>query len=209
MARAFSYPAAQPAHGVFWQYHRSSARRHGRSPTKSAPLLTPGDGNLHLGSLAAGIEKPQRGRATGFGVRVVPWAIAFQRIGEMNPGLTSKLRTFLVLGRISNIPTVWSNCLAGWWLAGGGPSGNVASLFRVLISVSFLYVGGMYLNDAFDSEFDRSKRPERPIPSGLITARIVWACGFGWLYPGTCRTDPHGQGHLIVRDTAGNLHSHL
>ena len=26
----------------------------------------------------------------------------------------SQLRTLLILGRVSNLPTVWSNCLAGW-----------------------------------------------------------------------------------------------
>ena len=30
------------------------------------------------------------------------------------------LRTLLILGRVSNLPTVWSNCLAGWLLDGGG-----------------------------------------------------------------------------------------
>ena len=25
-----------------------------------------------------------------------------------------------MLGRVSNVPTVWTNCLAGWLLAGGG-----------------------------------------------------------------------------------------
>ena len=26
----------------------------------------------------------------------------------------ASFRTFLTLGRVSNLPTVWSNCLAGW-----------------------------------------------------------------------------------------------
>ena len=29
-------------------------------------------------------------------------------------------KTLLDLGRVSNIPTVWTNCLAGWLLGGGG-----------------------------------------------------------------------------------------
>lgn len=40
-----------------------------------------------------------------------------------------------------------------------------------------LYVGGMYLNDAFDSRLDAQYRPERPIPSGAITRRAVSAIG--------------------------------
>jgi UbiA prenyltransferase family len=87
-------------------------------------------------------------------------------------------RTLLVLGRVSNLPTVWSNCLAGWWLGGGG---NYWKLPFLLLGVSLLYTGGMFLNDAFDEEFDRLRRPERPIPSGKISAALVWQYGFGLL----------------------------
>jgi 4-hydroxybenzoate polyprenyltransferase len=92
-----------------------------------------------------------------------------------------RLRTFLVLGRVSNLPTVWSNCLAGWWLGGGG---NFEKLPVLLVGVSFLYLGGMYLNDAFDVEFDRQHRQERPIPSGAISIGAVWRFGLGWLLAG-------------------------
>jgi 4-hydroxybenzoate polyprenyltransferase len=92
-----------------------------------------------------------------------------------------RLRTFLVLGRVSNLPTVWSNCLAGWWLGGGG---NFEKLPVLLVGVSFLYLGGMYLNDAFDVEFDRQHRQERPIPSGAISIGAVWRFGLAWLLVG-------------------------
>jgi 4-hydroxybenzoate polyprenyltransferase len=88
------------------------------------------------------------------------------------------LRTLLVLGRVSNLPTVWSNCLAGWWLGGGG---NYGKLPFLLLGVSFLYTGGMFLNDAFDEEFDRQRRAERPIPTGKISPQRVWRFGFGQL----------------------------
>jgi 4-hydroxybenzoate polyprenyltransferase len=76
---------------------------------------------------------------------------------------------------------VWSNCLAGWWLAGGGPW---SGLLGVSISVSFLYLGGMFLNDAFDAGFDRNHRRARPIPSGIVTEKEVWGWGFAWLVLG-------------------------
>ena len=38
----------------------------------------------------------------------------------LEPTSRSYLRTLLVLGRASNLPTVWSNCLAGWLLGEGG-----------------------------------------------------------------------------------------
>jgi len=89
-----------------------------------------------------------------------------------------RLRTLLVLGRVSNLPTLWSNCLAGWWLAGGG---NFKTLPWLLMGTSFLYLGGMYLNDAFDVSFDRQRRAERPIPSGQISLSAVWKLGVAWL----------------------------
>jgi len=92
------------------------------------------------------------------------------------------LRTLLVLGRVSNLPTVWSNCLAGWLLSGGGDWGRFALL---CFGATCLYVGGMYLNDAFDAQFDQQHRPERPIPSGAISANHVWALGMSWLGVGT------------------------
>ena len=90
----------------------------------------------------------------------------------------SKLRTLLILGRVSNLPTVWSDCLAAWCLGGRG---EWTSLACVALSASFLYVGGMFLNDAFDATFDRHHRGTRPIPSGAIREREVWQWGFIWL----------------------------
>jgi 4-hydroxybenzoate polyprenyltransferase len=84
----------------------------------------------------------------------------------------------LLLGRVSNLPTVWSNCLAGWLLGGGG---RAVDFLVLALGASFLYVGGMFLNDAFDEEFDRANRRERPIPSGQIEVCEVWRWGWSWL----------------------------
>lgn len=83
------------------------------------------------------------------------------------------------LGRVSNLPTVWTNALAGQALAGGLLSPMPQAL--LLIAVSLAYVGGMYLNDAFDAEVDARQRPERPIPSGRAGRRAVFACGYTML----------------------------
>jgi hypothetical protein len=87
-------------------------------------------------------------------------------------------RTLLVLGRVSNLPTVWSDCLAGWWLSGGG---NFWKLPFLLLGISALYTSGMFLNDAFDADFDQQRRAARPIPSGKISAETVWRFGWAWL----------------------------
>ena len=91
------------------------------------------------------------------------------------------LHSLLVLGRISNLPTVWSNCLAAWLLNGGvwGPKFILLSMGATL-----LYTGGMFLNDAFDVEFDRQHRSERPIPAGKISAGTVWMFGVSFLLIG-------------------------
>ena len=99
-------------------------------------------------------------------------------------------RTLLTLGRVSNLPTIWSNCLAGWWLAGGR---NHWKLPFLLLGVSVLYTAGMFLNDAFDADFDRQRRPERPIPSGKISASLVWRIGFGLLALGFLLLLPCGK----------------
>ena len=83
-------------------------------------------------------------------------------------------RTLMVLGRISNLPTVWTNCLCGWLLGGGG---SERVLLLLLLGGSLVYMGGMYLNDAFDAVFDRQYRRERPIPSRQISESLVWQMG--------------------------------
>lgn len=91
------------------------------------------------------------------------------------------LRTILVLGRMSNLPTVWTNVMAGWFLAGGSWAGE---LWWMMAGVSLLYVGGMTLNDAFDAEWDAQHAVDRPIPSGVISARSVWLLGWGQMLAG-------------------------
>jgi 4-hydroxybenzoate polyprenyltransferase len=98
-------------------------------------------------------------------------------------------RTLLVLGRVSNLPTVWSNLLAGWFLAGGG---NDRGLVPLLLGGSFLYVGGMYLNDFCDAGFDAQFCRERPIPAGKISARAVGGMAAFWFAAGFACLAPLG-----------------
>ena len=65
----------------------------------------------------------------------------------------------LRLGRVSNLPTVWTNVLAGTVLAGSIPTPFPMGL--LLLAISLFYVAGMYLNDAFDRQFDASEENER------------------------------------------------
>lgn len=104
-----------------------------------------------------------------------------ESIGGQQSVRPSMLRTVLVLGRTSNLPTVWTNVLAGWFLAGGSWDWQIAWL---ALAVSALYLGGMTLNDAFDVKWDRQHAPERPVPSGAISERAVWMLGGIWMVAG-------------------------
>jgi 4-hydroxybenzoate polyprenyltransferase len=92
------------------------------------------------------------------------------------------LATLLALGRVSNLPTVWTNCLAGAVLAGGGAS--PWSIATTAIALSFFYCGGMFLNDAFDRDVDAVERPQRPIPSGRASPATVYTLGAAQLAAG-------------------------
>jgi 4-hydroxybenzoate polyprenyltransferase len=98
--------------------------------------------------------------------------------------------TLLKLGRVSNLPTVWTNVLAGAVLSGG--DWRNWRLGLVLVAMSLFYVGGMYLNDYFDRTIDGRERPERPIPSGHISAHAVAAIGFCLVGAGAVATAAMG-----------------
>jgi hypothetical protein len=98
--------------------------------------------------------------------------------------------TLLRLGRVSNLPTVWTNVLAAAVLSGGDWLNWRLGL--MLVAMSSFYVGGMYLNDYFDRAVDGRERPERPIPSGHISAHAVAAIGFCLIGAGAIATAAMG-----------------
>lgn len=106
--------------------------------------------------------------------------------------MPNRFTWYLSLARASNLPTIWTNAIAAWALAGGG--WNLLAWLWLALAGSLLYAGGCTLNDAFDAAWDREHRPERAIPSGALSAREVWLVGslellgglavlvhFGWL----------------------------
>jgi 4-hydroxybenzoate polyprenyltransferase len=64
-----------------------------------------------------------------------------------------------------------ADVLAGIAISGffHGPHEDLAPLVWLILSTSGLYGGGVVMNDVFDAELDSVERPERPIPSGLIS----------------------------------------
>ena len=103
--------------------------------------------------------------------------------------------TLLRLGRISNLPTVWTNVIAGAVIAGG--TRRASEIVPVALAMSAFYVGGMYLNDFFDRAIDARERPTRPIVAGEIAAGTVSAIGFGLLAIGIALMVPFGPAAAV------------
>jgi hypothetical protein len=93
----------------------------------------------------------------------------------------SRLHVWLDLLRVANLPTVWTDVAAAWWLSGAA---DMRGLGGLMVGTSFLYTAGMAFNDAFDARIDRLERPERPIPSGLVSAQTAWIVGIGGIMAG-------------------------
>jgi 4-hydroxybenzoate polyprenyltransferase len=104
-------------------------------------------------------------------------------------------RTLLKLGRVSNLPTVWTNVIAAATIANAAAS--PANITVVCVAMTAFYVGGMYLNDFFDREIDARERPERPICAGDISAAAVMAVGFVLLGIGLILLAPFGVQAII------------
>jgi 4-hydroxybenzoate polyprenyltransferase len=89
---------------------------------------------------------------------------------------------------VSNLPTVWTNVIAGMSATGATIDGLV--WLRIAASISCFYAGGMLLNDALDARVDKSARPTRPIPAGdvsrlevLLVASALLVLGELLLFP--------------------------
>ena len=76
--------------------------------------------------------------------------------------------------RPANIVTAVADVLAGVAIAGyfstkGFEAILLQPVLLLCLATAALYGGGVVLNDVFDADLDAVERPERPIPSGLIS----------------------------------------
>lgn len=108
-------------------------------------------------------------------------------------------RAYLLLARVSNLPTVWSNVLAG--LVGGGAAVGLAAgrpvIVRLLVAASAFYTAGMFLNDAFDAQLDAETRSDRPIPRGDVGRGEAFAVGVALLLLGLALLWPNRQALVL------------
>ena len=76
----------------------------------------------------------------------------------------------LAAGRVANLPSVVSNIVFGaattsWWVHLNG-----LNLFWPAVAGCLLYLGGCFLNDWSDRNWDQEHKPSRAIPSGRLKA---------------------------------------
>ena len=115
----------------------------------------------------------------------------------------SRARAYLLLARVSNLPTVWTNVLAAVVCSDDFhvPADFVVpfGLAPGLLSLSLFYTAGMFLNDVCDAAHDARARADRPIPHGdvsrnealgMTVALMVAAVGLLLLQPYGMRALP-------------------
>ncbi len=96
--------------------------------------------------------------------------------------MNAVLKGYLRLARPANLPTAAADIFAGIAVAGVFESPEFSNSLLVSIGVLVLasvclYAGGVVLNDVFDYKIDQVERPERPIPSGLISRKSATLFG--------------------------------
>jgi 4-hydroxybenzoate polyprenyltransferase len=116
---------------------------------------------------------------------------------------TGRARAWLEIMRVSNLPTVVSNAIAGTvlgvivriiehedgcavWIGAtplrtDGEAPSTTAMVAAIVTPALIYIAGMVLNDAFDAAIDAEERPGRPIPSGRLKRSHAFAAGFGLL----------------------------
>lgn len=88
--------------------------------------------------------------------------------------MNTTLRGYLQLCRPPNLPTAAADVIAGMSLAGIFSHNQAINSYEPILLVFssvLLYAGGVVLNDVFDFKLDTVERPERPIPSGVVSLK--------------------------------------
>ncbi len=94
--------------------------------------------------------------------------------------MNKALKGYLQLTRPANLPTAAADVLAGMVISGIVAIVNQSSFwnfefflpfFCLVLASVFLYAGGVVLNDVFDFQLDKKERPERPIPSSIVSLK--------------------------------------
>lgn len=93
---------------------------------------------------------------------------------------------YLRLMRPANIVTAISDIIAGVAISGYflHDDWQFEPVGLLVLSTIGLYGGGVVMNDYFDADLDKIERPERPIPSGLVSKTEALVLGMSLLIMG-------------------------
>lgn len=80
--------------------------------------------------------------------------------------------------RLSLAPSALADVAAGALVAGAGDAPPFERLWPLLVASSCVYHAGMAFNDYADRAHDAATRPDRPVPSGEVSARALRVLGF-------------------------------
>lgn len=84
----------------------------------------------------------------------------------------NKVMGYIRLMRLANVVTAIADVLAGVAISGYfSHAQDYSPVLLLCIATVGLYSGGIIFNDVFDAGLDAIERPERPIPSRVITLR--------------------------------------
>lgn len=98
-----------------------------------------------------------------------------------------KLFAYLRIVRPANIVTSVADILAGIAISGVLINNGTLPWFSIVflcLSTACLYGGGIVFNDVFDAELDKIERPERAIPSGVISLKNATILGSSLMVSG-------------------------
>ena len=111
--------------------------------------------------------------------------------------MNATLKAYIQLCRPANLPTAAADILAGSAIIFYAPAfqrwseevgtrieAPLQTPFLLCLASVLLYAGGVVLNDYFDAELDAVERPERPIPSGILSKEAVLRFGLILLFLG-------------------------
>lgn len=109
-------------------------------------------------------------------------------------------KAFLSLTRPANLVTAIADVLAGVAIAGyfQDSAPLPVPVGWLCLATVGLYGGGVVFNDVFDAELDAVERPERPIPSGIVSKNAAVGLGIALMAMGIGAS-------FMVNQTAGLL----
>ncbi len=93
-----------------------------------------------------------------------------------------KAKIYLQLMRFPNTFTAMADVLAGYLIVLGIQNMDWPRLAGLIVATTCIYGAGCALNDIHDRELDALERPDRPIPSGMVSVReasVFTGCLYG------------------------------